>query len=142
MGTVNYTTSKYITMGIRPHENADYYEDDYINAENIIDNYNIDCFTLSLCWGYYEGVQLLIDFDYLYFDDYHEKQEAQKEVTQLKNLLLDLAGVGFVACFPSWVTGYRNYLGTIDEIKKAVKEMRRCVKDTPTYNNYRKGARA
>lgn len=163
MGTINYGTSEYITMGIKPYDADDiardadfiewcnengytdaddiynlaydelnnYYDCDRANFECALNNYNFEFFAPSIVPGYYEGlyVELNPNFDFYNYDD---KRRAQKEVTQLKKFLFYIAGCGFVACFPFWVTSYRDYNGTLQEINDAIKEMRADIKKADT----------
>lgn len=66
------------------------------------------------------------------------KKEAQKEITAIKNLLTECAGLGLVQCFPGWCTGYNDYKGTLAAIKAAVKEMRQEMRQAPTWSQYRR----
>ena len=170
MGTINYKTSEYITLSIKPYDTDDirqgiiddntsgeydgltvdqvtddiiynetlnYYDADAMNAQSIIDKYHLWYFRVAIEPGYYEGLSIDIENNFpVCFDDYIEKKEAQKEVTQLKQLLLDLAGVGYVQTFPGWVTGYNDYKNTLNGIKKAIKDIRQEVTTTPTYRDY------
>lgn len=172
MGTINYATSKFITLAIQPYdffetekylkENAGYYdidpesiddnfvyeemsryyEADYENAKYIIDKFDFNILDVKLLDGYYEGYSLNISFDWNYFDDTSEKREAQKELTQLRKLLIELAGVGFVSCYPFWCTTYRDYNETLKEIDTAIKEARDYFKNFPTYNTLKRSKTA
>lgn len=169
MGTINYGTSDYITLGIKPYSSYDFendadfmkeireqcaeyggtienaideyieelYNSDYANAETIIEKYRPYYFHVSINHGYYEGLYIDIENNFgVFLDDYTERAEMQKEITQIKHLLTELAGVGFVACFPGWVTGYSDYKGTLAGINDAIKEMRNETKTIPTYKQY------
>lgn len=159
MGTVNYHTSDYITLGVNIDEveeyNATYYgehgdrrEVDYNGAQidieimledikNELDNYNLYYFHVKIEPGYYEGFSLDIENNYsVAVDTWEDKRDAQKEITQIKKLLIEYAKLGLVACYPGWCTGYKDYKGTIKAIKDAVKEMRAEVKNTPTWAQY------
>lgn len=175
MGTINYGTSKYITMCIKPYDADDiardadfiewcnengytsendvldmayeeineYYSCDTANFECILKKYNFEFFAPSIEPGYYDGIYIELnpDFDFYNYDD---KRRAQKEVTQLKKFLVDIAGCGFVACFPFWCTTYYDYKKTLQEITNAIKEMRADIKKADTeytyYKRIRKGA--
>ena len=145
MGAINYFTSDYITIGYNLN-NIDY-EDEFYNE--IINDYydqakcrleqeNFSIFTVELKPGYYEGFSIDIKLDYCYFDDYTEKREAQKEITQLKKFLLECIN-DFECCavFPGWCTSYTNYDESIKLLNRAIQEIREAVKNTPTYKNYR-----
>lgn len=143
MGSINYKTSDYITLSIKPYDEDDIdivdmlYNCDKENAQSYIDKYNLYYFHVAIEPGYYEGLSIDIENNFpVCFDNYNEKKEAQKEVTQLKQLLFNLAGVGYVQTFPGWVTGYNDYKNTLKGIKKAIKDIRQEVATTPTYRDY------
>lgn len=153
MGAVNYFTSDYITLGY--NLNMDYNEEDFDSVDEleecrrwdmedsyeeikaILEKYSFYYFHIVLKPGYYEGFTVDIENNFsVCFDDYREKQEAQKEITQIKAFLLECAGAGLVSVSPGWCTGYKNTPDTIQAIKDAIKEMREETKHTPTYNKY------
>lgn len=166
MGTINYKTSDYITLSIQPYdyedikagmienypelieentikdgyiysEIAELYDCDKENAQSYIDKYNLYYFHVAIEPGYYEGLSIDIQNNFpVFFDNYIEKKEAQKEVTQLKQLLIDLAGCGYVKTSPGWCTGYCDYKSTIKGIREAIKDIRQEVVATPTYRDY------
>ena len=171
MGTINYRTSDYLTMGLNPIssydlendsgfmeelkqqideyggsiENAiqDYiqqcYEDDLANIENLLEKYTFCYYDIKIEPGYYEGFSLLIENNYgIAYDDYIDKQQALKELTVIKQFLLECAGYGLVVCYPGWCTGYEDYNQTVKTIKQTIKEMKQEVKETPTWNQYYK----
>ena len=174
MGAINYFTSDYITLGVKPYDTDDYikdndfmdfireewnintedenevlkavniqintdYEADRENAENILNKYGFYYFRVVLKPGYYEGFTLDIEKNFgVALDGWEDRREAQKEITQLKNCLLELAGVGLVACSPGWCTGYKDYNETIKAIKEAIKEIREECKTIPTWRQYQK----
>ena len=176
MGSINYFTSDYITLGVKPYDTNDYikdndfmdfireewnvntedenevlkavneqininYEADSENAKSILNKYNFYYFHVVLKPGYYEGFALDIENIFgIAIDGWEDRREAQKEITQLKNCLLELAGVGFVACYPGWCTGYKDYNETIKAIKEAIKEIREEYKTIPTWRQYQKEA--
>lgn len=165
MGAVNYATSDYITLGLKPYdisdlekdlendkEFSDYLteiygnlseenkieylrsqeEDDYANIEAIVSKYDLQYYNVTIEPGYYDGFMLNIKFSGDIYD-YISKKEANREITQLKNMLLECAGCGLVQCFPGWCMKYGNYESTLKGIKEAVKEMRAEVHDALTY---------
>ena len=172
MGTINYKTSEYITLTIKPYdfydqkealiddyiseyyasrqeaENkinddfvydriCDYYAADSDNAQIILDKNQLWYFNMRVEMGYYEGVQVLIENNYpVCFDNYQEKQEAQKEITKIKSILEYLAGCGYVSTSCGWCMGYKDYKGTLKDIRAAVREMRQEVRTTPTERDY------
>ena len=144
MGTINYSRSDYITMGLKPYDpaafadengNIDYkemescYESDQQNAEFIIGKYNFYYFSVTTKPGYYEGFSVDIEFNFPeFFNNCQERAEAQK--------LVELAGVGLVSRRPGWCTGYDDYTGTLKLIRAAIKAMRADVAETPTFRQY------
>lgn len=169
MGTINYYTSDYITLGIIPYSYEDfandaeiteeameqaklhgttmkdelfdildyYYECDYCNISGQLRKHNFNYFHIDIKPGYYEGFTLDLEFNYgLCFDSWEDKRDAQKEITEIKKFLKTCAGLGMAACFPGWRTEYYNYAETLKEIDRAIKEMRKTVKETPTWNQY------
>lgn len=167
MGTINYTTSDYITMGLRPYDDfesdsefmeeierevdeyggtiqeaiSDYiqscYDNDWDNIEAELEKHCFRYFNVVMKSGYYEGFSIDIENNYgLFYDSYEDKREAQKEITEIKQFLIACAGLGLVACFPGWCTGFCDYAETLKEISVAIKAMREEVKNTPTWAKY------
>lgn len=169
MGTINYYTSDYITLGLKPYNYGDfendayfmeeakaeiaeyggtiedcisnyiesYYEADYANVEAVLNKYQLWYYRVTIKPGYYEGFTLNIENNYcIALDSWKDRREMNKEITQIKQLLLECAELGLVACHPGWCTGYEDYNGTIKAIKTAIKEMRAEVKATPTWAQY------
>lgn len=149
MGAINYFTSDYITLGIIPYDTDDFtmedgtinyeeinccYEEDEKNAQNIIDKYNVYFYHITIKPGYYEGFTVNIENNFpIFYNDWQEKREAQKEITRIKKLLMELAGIGLVAVSAGWCTGYSNYWKTLKQVDEAIKEMREESKSIPTY---------
>lgn len=172
MGTINYFTSDYITLGIKPYDIDDFKNDsdfieemtelygeinddliyDYINdlvdndranIEYALDKWSFYYFHIVIKPGYYEGFSLDIENNFsICFDSYEDKRAAQKEITEIKQFLLGCAGAGLVKCSPGWCTGYYNYFETVKAIHEAIQEMRDEVKNTPTWRQYKKGVTA
>lgn len=174
MGAINYMTSHYITMGVKPYYFSDFendaefmkevsneikecggtvdsyiqeyinscYEADLANIEFILSRYSFHYFYVTIEAGYYEGFTLDIENNFsVAFDGWEDKRTAQKEITSLKQCLLECAGCGLVACCPGWCTGYEDYKGTCKSIAAAIKDMREEVKNTPTWAQYEKTAK-
>jgi hypothetical protein len=176
MGTINYRTSDYITMAIRPYYYTDfdekeiaedyclandcdiedfdvapyimdliqsYYEDDLAEAENVLSRYHFDYYHVKIEYGYYEGFSLDIENNYgCCYDDWQDRRYANKEITKLKQMLIELADIGMVACYPFWIMRYEDYKGTLKCINEAIKEMRAEVKAIPTWNQLAKKGEA
>lgn len=145
MSAVNYFTSDYITIGY--NLNFVDYDDEFYNdiisdyyyqVKYRLENERFSIFNVELKPGYYEGFTIDIKFNYCYFDDYIEKREAQKEITNIKNFLLECIN-DFECCavFPGWCTSYKSYDESIKLLNRAIQEMREAVKNTPTYKNYK-----
>lgn len=147
MGAINYKTSDYITLGYNCN-NIDY-EDDFYH-EFISDLYDqiryrlnqehFYYFHITLEPGYYEGYSINIEFNFpICFDNWEEKQAAQKEITNIKKFLIEcINDFCCVACYPGWCMGYANYSETLKELSAAIHEMRETVKGTPTWSQYHK----
>ena len=142
MGTINYKTSDYITLGYNLDDldrDDDFYFDDiqyeFDEISAILKNEPFYYFHITIEPGYYEGFSINIEYNYPYcLDNYFHKLEAQKEITRIKNLMLYLVeNYNICAAFPGWCTGYADYKKTISVISEAVEEMRAAVKETPTY---------
>lgn len=149
MGTINYKTSDFITIGYNCN-NIDYDEefyndfiqDYYDRVDYLLKKQYFYYFYVKLEPGYYEGFSIDIEFNFsVCFDDYIDKQNAQKEITQLKKFLLQCIN-DFECCVvhPGWCTGYEDYNNSILKLTAAIKEIRQTVKDTPTWIQYNKGA--
>lgn len=115
------------------------YEDDFENIETELNEYNFYYYHITIKPGYYEGFTLNIENNFpIAFDSWEDRREANKEITEIKGFLMNCAGLGLVACFPGWCTGYEDYKGTIAAIKAAIKDMREEVKTIPTWAQYEK----
>lgn len=169
MGTINYSTSDYITMAVKPYNVEDFKQDhdfmqlaqeqadecgesldDYLNDElqrcydadirniqSILDNYDFYYYHITIKPGYYEGFSLDIENNFgVAYNKWQDKQEAQKEITQIKKCLSECAGNGLVKCCPHWCTTYYNYGETCKAINEVIKEMREEVKHIPTTAQY------
>lgn len=149
MGTINYKTSNYITIGYNcnyiDYDDEFYYEiiqDYYAQIKYLLEKEYFYYFNVKLESGYYEGFSIDIEFNFgVCFDDYIDKQKAQKEITRIKAFLTRCIEE-FECCvvFPGWCTTYLNYENSILKLNDAIKEMRQIAKDTPTYYTYNKGA--
>lgn len=142
MGAINYKTSDYITLGYNcndiDYEDEFYYElinDEYEQIKDVLKNEYFYYFHITLKPGYYEGFTIDIENNFsLCFDNYSEKLQALKEITQIKNFLLYIVNnFNINIVYPGWCTSYGDYKKTIEEINDAIKNMRSEVKTTPTY---------
>lgn len=142
MGTINYKTSDFITIGYNcnsiDYDDELYYEiiqDCYDQAVRTLKKCDFHYFHVTIEPGYYEGFSINIEHNYNYCYDYsEEKRLAQKEITQIKKFLLEcIENFECVAVYPGWCTGYANYNETIKELNGAIHEMRETVRNTPTW---------
>lgn len=116
-------------------------EDDFNNIQAELDNHDFWYFHIVIKRGYYEGFYLDIENNFpVAFNDWRDRAEAQKEITEIKQFLIDCAGLGLREVWPGWCTKYQDYSHTIEAIKKAVREMRDEVKTTPTWRQYERDA--
>lgn len=174
MGTINYRTSDYITLGIKPYDPDDLktdpdfmkelkrnvklyhttidneiynyiselYECDKANAETELKKHNFYYYHVRIRPGYYEGLSIDIENNFgVAYDSFEDRKDAQKEITEIKQLLKELAGFGFVACFPGWCTGYCDYSETIQLIDGAITEMRNECRTIPTWRQYERDSK-
>lgn len=155
MGAVNYFTSDYITLGLRPYDtddftdennNIDYdeinycYESDYENIKCELEKHYFYYYHVTIKPGYYEGFTLNIENNFpVALDSWEDRRDANKEITEIKQFLIACAGLGLVKCSPGWCTGYSDYNGTIQAIKAAIKEMRSELKTISTWLQYERG---
>lgn len=169
MGTVNYKTSDYITLGIEPlsvydlERDPDFMdeitecaaewnmdideaiycyirdteEDDQANIESELNKHKFYFYHIKIEPGYYEGFSLDIENNFpIAFNDWQEKREAQKEITEIKQFLLTCVDLGLCEVWPGWCTSYKDRPTTIQAVNEAIKEMREEARQTPTWSQY------
>ena len=148
MGTINYGTSDYITIGYNcgdlDYNDPFYWEniqEDFEELTYILGNYNFYYFHVVIKSGYYEGFYVDIEHNYTYcYDSGEDKRAAQKEITQIKKFLLSCLDFGCCSVYPSWCMGYANREQTLKDIDAAIYNMREEVKQTPTWHTLKKYA--
>ena len=151
MGAINYKTSDYITLAIEPLSGvadclaieladdarecnisideyvddyiSDYYDCNYRNANDVFSHYNFQYFNISIEPGYYEGLSINIQSNFVFCCD-EDKRDALDEIEQMLKCLNELAGIGFIACYPGWCTRYFDYEEILKMIDSAIIEMR------------------
>ena len=142
MGTINYGSNDIINLGIdvSKEDNFSILDEEvsyiYDDVKNILDDYYFYYYHVAIKEGYYNGLYLDIESNYYVYDSYVDKLDAQKELTQLKELLNRCADVGLVCYSPGWCTGYYNFKDTKAKIKEAIKSARQVVKAAPTDFTY------
>lgn len=133
MGTINYHTSDYITLGVNPNT-TDAIDCDFLweEIENILGNVVLDNYKVSIKPGYYEGFSVYIE-NYLpvCFYSWQEKKEAYEEISFLAKCLLECIDCGLVQCWPGWCTAYASKEYSYKGLFAAVEEMKEDVKKTP-----------
>lgn len=141
MGTINYGTSDYITVGYNCN-NVDYEEEfyndyiqyDYEDINYFLQKYDFYYFRVTIEPGYYEGFYINIENNFgVCYNDYQQKKEALKEVTQIKKFLLGCLNYNCCVVRPGWCTAYLNERESINAINVAANYMRMEVKEAPTY---------
>lgn len=143
MGTINYGTSDYITIGYNcdliDYDNyedcADVVQWCYDKISDRLEQERFYYFDIKVKPGYYEGFYIDIEYNYSYcLDNYTDKRWAQMEITSIKKFLLDCVNY-FDCCvvYPGWCTRYLDNVTTLKEINGAIKDMRDTVKSTPTW---------
>lgn len=156
MGTINYNSNKFVTLGIEPYDFNDmkeayiqdtqdqdipdqvifdqiseYYSCDYANADQELKKLALDNFKVSIENGYYEGLYIDIEYNNLFFYDQEEKDATIKEAESIKQFLVSCAGMGFVSCIPFWYTIYKNYDETLKDIEDGFNKMMDDINNTP-----------
>lgn len=157
MGTINYRTSDIVTLGTLPEEAYfqalagdlgpgllpavtpwDPVEDLYDAARDILSRYGFYYYHIEIRPGYYEGFSIDIENNYTWaYEDFTQKREAQKELTQLKKCLLELSAAGLVSCYPGWCTGYAGPDQTKTDILEGIRSEREYIKTIPTWYQLR-----
>ena len=148
MGAINYGTSEYITIGLKPYDYDDYrdeeneeidydqmnfdYDCDKENIENVLDKYSFNFFKVSIKYGYYEGFYLNIETNFDFYN-WEDKADALKEATKLKNMLIECCGCGLCEVWPGWCTSYKDYKESIKNIKAAIWQVKQDIKNTETW---------
>lgn len=144
MGTINYKTSDYVTIGYNLN-NIDYAMDDFSFDSIINDDFDSIArnlrqqffifFNVKLEPGYYEGFSIDIECNFNWcLNRYQDKKDALKEITRIKNFLLDcIKNYNLCAVSPGWCTTYYNEKESIQKLNDGIKEMREHVKRIPTY---------
>ena len=136
---LEYETTEEEAKEILNENNYNYIKDCFDSINENIKKYNFEYFKFSLNAGYYEGFYFDFEFNYIYFDNYIEKLEALKELTIIKNILIDsVKNYNCLSVAPGWVTGYSTVENSIKEIKQAVKNERLKIKKMFTEKTFSK----
>lgn len=146
MGTINFgtlTNKSSLAVGNLPeleeweHDELYYYHE-LEETQNELKKYNWECFEffkLGLSYGYYEGFYLFIEehgTKWVY-NNTKEKQEALKELTMIKNVLLKLVKNNILqGSYPGWITTQLNKQETLKQIRETIKELKKEVETSYT----------
>lgn len=115
------------------------YDDDWDKVEGELNKHEFQYFNIDIQPGECDGFSLDIDpWNSLVLESWKDREAANKEITEIKQLLIACAGMGMVACVPNVDDPYMDYDETIKCISAAIKEMRRDLKLSPTVAQFRK----
>ncbi len=160
MGTINYGTNKYITMGLKPFDFEDtkkaleecvsddisFTDDDVYeqmnveteesrnNVEEILKDVSFDYFRLSIEPGYYEGFYIKIESDFEgNLDDENDKTKAREETEKLKDTLKALMDADSFICVvsPGWCMTYYDRDESLRRIDEAANEILEDIEKEP-----------
>lgn len=135
MGAINFGTLTNINrlaivnepMTAEEIEQQEFFNYPLDETQEELNNYNFYYFNLSIEYGYYNGFYLKLKEDntkYIY-DNTKEKQEALKELTAIKNILIKFVKNGLLwGCYPSWIYNRLETAETIKQIKSIIKELK------------------
>lgn len=153
MGTINYGTSNYITIGYNlDWDDSDFetweemenekqldIEDMYTNIQAILNKYGFAFYHIAIKHGYYEGFYIDIENNYpICYDTWNDKQAALKEATQIKRFLLECIDMGLCEVWPGWCTSYKSRNESINAIKQAIRGMKEEIRAIPTWEHCRR----
>ena len=147
MGTVNFRTSNYITIGLEPYDSDDFindcgmvdydrindeYQYDRDNIDDVLEDYDFDFFDVYTDGGYYESFCLLIEHKWGdCFDWKEDREEAEKEVDRLEKCLRECIDNGLCVVHPGWCTSYLGLNESYRELGIAMEDLRKTIRETP-----------
>ena len=125
MGTINYGTSEFVTVGAPDYNgNAEAYNtlEDWVNEK--LSQYSFKYYDLNIEYGYYEGFYIDIrKNDSFYFLDADDAKKTapiiRNEIDSVINALKELCELGCCVVHPGWNTAYLNLEDSIKEIESA-----------------------
>lgn len=122
MDAINYGTSDIITLGldVKKAIDLDFHQDFiYEKIHKCVENYNSIYFNLTIKLGYYNGFYLDINKNFVVpFDSQEEKEQVLKELSMLKELLIECVYQGLRACIPGWCTTFFGYYKSLELIDR------------------------
>lgn len=142
MGAINFKTLTWrhslaiVNQQVTENElEEEYFDWDFETVEQELKKHDFYYFSLFIDSGYYDGFYLGIGEEntrWIYHNS-QEKAEALKELTKIKNILLNLVKDGIVwGCYPSWCTKYLTEKETIKDIRTIIKELKEEIKASYT----------
>ena len=154
MGTINYGTSKFITIGLNPDNFEDYVDEDgkvYEGSryelmddvrqwiENLFEESGVkdnSAYAVKIESGYYEGFYINITDEYLYFDDEEDREEARQELENVFSFLNGAVDKGLCVVHPSWATSYLDYMQSKEELEEAYQAALIECSEKPDYKKF------
>ena len=163
MGTINYGTSEIITIGQLMfngsglseeewEEERTFYmdetEDLMLDIQKLINDHDFEFYKIVPEHGYYEGMYINIKLntccyyggpnrnykEYNYVESSEERKNILKELTQIKNMLLECVNYhNLNVIYPGWCTTELNYEDSIKEINKRIAEEKKKIRSFPTW---------
>ena len=171
MGTINYGTNKILlTIGykfyypsddeIKEYSNENetteteandillddcffWMEESFNYLNSLIHKNNFNYYDVTLESGYYDGFYFSIKDKYYYLDFYNDKKEMLKELTIIKNILIE--AIKYYNCFvvyPGWCSSWLKEKESINELNEAVKKERLRIKNLHTEKTFEKLSKA
>ena len=145
MGAINFrtlTNKSRLALVNEPEREEEpeeqYFDDNDADFEEVkeeLKKYNFYYFNLLVDFGYYEGFSLRLEEENTrwIYHNHKEKAEALKELTQIKNILIQFINNGLLkGAYPSWVTSYPTQADTIRQIKEIIKSYKEEIKSSYT----------
>lgn len=122
-------------MTAEEEEQQEFFNYPMYETTETIDKYNLYYYELIIKVGYYNGFYLQLNDNNTkwIYNNTKEKQEVLKELTQIKDILIDIVKSGYCwGCYPSWVYNKLTTAETIKQIKETIKELKAEVKASYT----------
>lgn len=131
MGAVNYGSNNIINIGLNVNDVN--ISNDEINLKYdevfwLLEEYDFYFLILRLKEGYYTGFYLDLELCLDEISCYLDKLDAQKELTQLKELLIKCIDIGLVKYSPGYCTGYYSAEESKKAVKEVIKRLRKVIK--------------
>jgi hypothetical protein len=143
VGAINFgrlTNKNNLALVNEPESQEEQEEQYFFNyeleeVEEELKNHEFYYFNLAIEFGYYEGFYLKLKEDNtkLIYENTQEKKEVLKELTKIKNILIQFVNDGLLwGCHPSWLYNRLDTSQTLKEIKELIKQLKEEVKSSYT----------